>query len=158
MTKRLTPGAHTMGFAFEIRQVIDNLLLNAMEASGSGGRLVVSVRPSRNWRNLSNRGVRLTIGDAGSGIPKEILSRIFEPFFTTKSEKGTGLGLWVVRGIVAKHGGSIRIRSTQGNSRTGTVVSILWPFQRRSDAGSRAGSQSAGRNRSLNDLSRSASQ
>ena len=125
VTKRLTPSAQIMGFAFEIRQVIDNLLLNAMEASGSGGRVVVSLRLSRDWRNGA-QGVRLTIGDTGSGIAKENLSRIFEPFFTTKSDKGTGLGLWVVRGIVAKHGGSIRIRSTVGIGKSGTVISVLW--------------------------------
>jgi PAS domain S-box-containing protein len=127
VTKRLAPNVQIMGFADEVRQVVDNLLLNAVEALHNGGRLVVSVRPSWNWRNPSNRGVRLTIGDTGSGIAKEYLSHIFEAFFTTKSEKGTGLGLWVVRGIVAKHDGRIRIRSTQGNSRSGTVVSILWP-------------------------------
>ncbi len=131
VTKRLTPNAQIMGFADEVRQVVDNLLLNAAEALRTGGRLIVSVRPSWNWREPSNRGVRLTVADTGSGIAKENLSHIFEPFFTTKSEKGTGLGLWVVRGIVAKHGGSIRIRSSVGNRRSGTVISILWASSER---------------------------
>lgn len=142
VTKRLTPDAQIMGFAAEIRQVIDNLLLNALEASSSGGRLVVSVRLSRDWR-ADKRGVRLTIGDTGSGIAKENLSRIFEPFVTTKYEKGTGLGLWVVLGIVTKHEGSIRIRSVAGNGNTGTVVSILWPSQNRINSGPSVGMQPA---------------
>ena len=111
VTKKLTPGTSTIGFADEIRQVIDNLLLNAVEASVNGGRLMVCVRPSRDWKNLAQMGARLTIADTGSGIPSESIARVFEPFFTTKPEKGTGLGLWVVRGIVAKHGGGIKVRS-----------------------------------------------
>ncbi len=142
VTKRLTPNAQIMGFPSEIRQVVDNLLLNALEASSSGGRLVVSVHQSRDWRD-GKRGVRLTIGDTGSGIAKENLSRIFEPFVTTKYEKGTGLGLWVVLGIVTKHEGSIRIRSVAGNGHTGTVISILWPSQSRAHSRQSAGVQPA---------------
>ncbi len=142
VTKRLTPNAQIKGFASEVRQVIDNLLLNALEASSSGGRVVVSVRLSRDWKN-GMPGVRLSIGDTGSGIPKENLSRIFEPFFTTKSEKGTGLGLWVVHGIVTKHDGSIRIRSAAGSGNSGTAISILWPSQSRAHPTLRAGSNPA---------------
>jgi PAS domain S-box-containing protein len=125
--KKITPGSRVMGFADEVRQVIDNLLLNALEATPAGGQLRISLHPSSNWVN-QQQGVRLTIADTGSGIPKEHLSKIFEPFFTTKPEKGTGLGLWVVRGIVAKHDGNIRVRSSQG---IGTVISILWPAAKR---------------------------
>jgi PAS domain S-box-containing protein len=128
VTKRLTPDTIIVGFADEVRQIIDNLLLNAVEASTNGGRLIVCVRPSRDWRNLVQPGARLTIADTGNGIPSESIARVFEPFFTTKPEKGTGLGLWVVRGILAKHGGQIRIRSSCQESKSGTVVSILWPI------------------------------
>lgn len=134
--RKIVPHANIMGFADEVRQVIDNLLLNAVEASSSGGRLAISVRPSRNWAT-HQKGVRLTIADTGSGIPKEVLPRIFEPFFTTKAEKGTGLGLWVVRGIVAKHDGTIAVRSCEGR-RSGTAITILWPVSKQ---GSRAGSR-----------------
>lgn len=142
VTKRLTPDAQILGFSDEVRQVIDNLLLNAVEASPRGGRLVVSVRLSRDWRN-GKPGVRLTVGDTGSGIRKENMSRIFEPFFTTKFEKGTGLGLWVVHGIVTKHEGSIRIRSAAGSSHSGTAISILWPSQSRTQRASRADAKPA---------------
>jgi signal transduction histidine kinase len=127
LTKRLDGGT-ILGFPDEIRQVIDNLLLNAIEATPGGGRLDIHVHPSVDWKNRNRRGVRLTIGDSGSGISPDTLSRIFEPFFTTKLQKGTGLGLWVVRGLVLKHEGTIRVRSSHGNKKTGTVVSVFWPL------------------------------
>lgn len=127
LVKKITPGLLITGFGHEIRQIIDNLLLNALEAMPHHGRLAVSVQPSHNWRNSNERGVRLTVADTGCGIPRESFSRIFEPFFTTKAERGTGLGLWVIRGIVAKHGGSIKIRSSASGRRTGTAVSVLLP-------------------------------
>ena len=115
-----------LGYPDEIRQVIDNLLLNAVEAMPQGGSLSVAVRPSRSWRSAVN-GVRLTIADTGCGITARTQERIFEPFFTTKAEKGTGLGLWVVRGILSKHGATIQVRSSSKPSRSGTVISILYP-------------------------------
>jgi PAS domain S-box-containing protein len=130
VTKKLTPGTTILGYADELRQVIDNLLLNAIEASPDGGRLIVCVRPSRDWTDLVQLGVRLTIADSGGGIPKESVARVFEPFFTTKPVRGTGLGLWVVHGILAKHGGKIRIRSNCHKPKSGTVISILWPVAR----------------------------
>lgn len=130
LVKKITPGLFITGFAHEIRQAIDNLLHNALEAMPNNGRLAVSVQPSHNWQDHHERGVRLTVADTGCGIPKEDSPRIFEPFFTTKAERGTGLGLWVVRGIVAKHGGSIKIRSSAAGSRTGTAVSVLWPVNK----------------------------
>lgn len=127
IVKTIAPGLSIVCFAGEIRQVVDNLLLNAAEATPPHGRLAISLRRSRNWSDHSQKGVRLTIADTGCGIPKEHLCKIFEPFFTTKPEKGTGLGLWVVQGIVAKHGGNIRVRSAAAGKKTGTVVSVLWP-------------------------------
>ena len=73
------------------------------------------------------RGVRVTIADAGHGIAPENLARIFEPFFTTKKDAGTGLGLWVCRQIVDKHSGSIRVRSRRTPQSSGTVFSIFLP-------------------------------
>jgi len=127
ISKRIAPGTSIVGFAHEIRQVVDNLLVNALEATPHGGRLTLCLRQSRSWRDRNELGARITIADNGCGIPEVNLTRVFEPFFTTKPEKGTGLGLWVVKGIVEKHGGSIRIRSTEAAVRSGTVVSIFWP-------------------------------
>jgi PAS domain S-box-containing protein len=127
LTKRVGGGT-ILGFPDEIRQVIDNLLLNAIEAMPGGGRLGVYVHPSVDWKDRNRKGVRLTIVDSGSGISTDMLSRIFEPFFTTKLVKGTGLGLWVVRGLVLKHEGTIRVRSSHGNEKTGTVISVFWPL------------------------------
>jgi PAS domain S-box-containing protein len=125
-TKRSGPIASISGLPDEIRQVVDNLLLNAIEAMSEGGRLSVALRSSRNWQT-NQRGVRLTLADTGHGIARADLHKAFEPFFTTKGERGTGLGLWVVRGIVTKHDGTISIRSSQQQGRSGTVISILWP-------------------------------
>lgn len=116
------------GFGDEIRQAIDNLLLNAIEATPKGGRLAVSLQRSRDRKDRKEPGVaRLTIADSGMGIGREQFPRLFEPFFTTKAEKGNGLGLWVVRNIVTKHEGNIRIRSSTRPCYRGTAVSILWP-------------------------------
>jgi signal transduction histidine kinase len=68
--------------------------------------------------------IRILIGDTGTGIPAEIVRTIFEPFVTTKGEKGTGLGLWIVKGIVANHGGKLSVRSRVGK---GTVFKIDIP-------------------------------
>jgi signal transduction histidine kinase len=125
--EKITPKTLMMGFPDQIRQVIDNLLLNALEATPRGGRIALGIRRSRNWKNPGQGGVRLTVGDSGQGIAKEQLAKIFEPFFTTKAERGTGLGLWVVQGIVAKHDGSLKFRSATREGKSGTVVSILWP-------------------------------
>ena len=124
---KITPDLHLIGFANEIRQVIDNLLLNAFEATPRGGRVVLSLRRSPNPRDLSTEGVRLTIADTGAGMPQDYRSQVFQPFFTTKQDKGAGLGLWVVRGIVAKHDGQISISSAKAAGRCGTAVSIFWP-------------------------------
>jgi signal transduction histidine kinase len=80
----------------------------------------------RDWSN-GREGIRITVADNGSGIPRDKLRQIFEPFYTTKKETGTGLGLWVSRGIVQKHGGSIRVRSRTDGRATGTVFVIFLP-------------------------------
>jgi PAS domain S-box-containing protein len=127
VTRKIAQVGPVLGYPDEVRQVIDNLLLNAVEAMPRGGRLAISVHPSRSWRDPSVHGVRLTIADSGAGIPKGILPRIFEPFFTTKPEKGTGLGLWVVYALLARHEGAIRVHSSALPGRSGTAVSVLWP-------------------------------
>jgi PAS domain S-box-containing protein len=127
LNRKVAGRATVFGFADEIRQVIDNLLLNSIEALGEGGRVAVSVRRSGGWNGSGRDGVRLTIADSGCGMTAQHLANVFEPFYTTKAEKGTGLGLWVVKGIVSKHDGSIRIRSSRTEGRSGTVISVFWP-------------------------------
>jgi len=87
----------------------------------------IQFRVSRSIGSNGSRLVRLTIADTGSGIPREWLKMIFEPFFTTKETVGNGLGLWVSKTIVQKHGGTIRVRSSQGR---GTVFQIFLPKSR----------------------------
>jgi PAS domain S-box-containing protein len=121
----IAPEVHV--FAGEIRQVLSNLLINALDATPAGGRVVVRVNEGRDWADPRRRGTRITFADNGPGIPTELRRRVFEPFFTTKGQKGTGLGLWVSEGIVHKHGGKLRVRSTQEPGRSGTCFSIFLP-------------------------------
>jgi signal transduction histidine kinase len=128
---KVRSGSELVGYPDELRQVIHNLLLNALEAMPGGGCLGVSVHESGDWihhrRKGDRKGVRLTIADSGYGIPKGDRAMIFEPFFTTKTEQGTGLGLWILQSIVAKHEGAISVRSSNGKGRSGTVISIFFP-------------------------------
>ncbi len=112
----------------ELRQVFSNLIVNAIDALGdNGGRLMLRVRDTRDWRDLSRPAVSVLIADTGSGIEPQHRHRLFEPFYTTKGEKGTGVGLWVSRGIVEKHGGLIRFRGRAGNGRSGACFLVLLP-------------------------------
>jgi signal transduction histidine kinase len=114
-------------FPGELRQVLANLICNAVEATPEEGTIRVHI--FRDDTAKHGPGVRLVIADNGPGIPPDIRSRIFEPFFTTKGERGTGLGLWVTRGIIEKHGGSIRFRSSTHPESHGTCFAILLPFE-----------------------------
>lgn len=115
------------GFPAELRQVFTNLVINAAEAMTKAGVMVVHVYPSRRWSGVEARGTRIVIADSGSGIPKQIRAHIFDPFFTTKGEKGSGVGLWVSSGIVAKHGGTIRVVSRTTAPPTGTAFCVFLP-------------------------------
>jgi two-component system CheB/CheR fusion protein len=117
------------GYANELRQVFSNLLGNAIEALPPAGRLRVRVYQSWEWKNSRRAGVRIVVADTGAGIKAEHRGALFQPFFTTKAEKGTGLGLWVSQGIVEKHGGFIRVRSSTKDGRSGTVFSVFLPSE-----------------------------
>lgn len=123
----LIPEVHA--YPVEMRQLFANLIANAIEAIETRGRIVIHIAAGHVWKNGMRRGVRITIADNGSGIASDVRARIFEAFFTTKAERGTGMGLWVADGIVGKHGGSIRIHSSTGNARHGTVFSIFLPLE-----------------------------
>lgn len=111
----------------EMRQVLSNLVTNAIEASAPNGRLRLRVRSSRSWSDPDVRGIRVSVGDNGSGIAPEVQRRLGEPFFTTKGQGGTGLGLWVTRSIMQRYGGGIQLRSSVAPERHGTVFSIFLP-------------------------------
>jgi len=94
-----------------------------------GGRLVLHTRESSLASDPSRKGIRVTVLDNGPGIPLGVRRNLFAPFYTTKGEKGTGLGLWVSRGILDKHEGTIHLSSSVGTTRKGTAFSIFLPFE-----------------------------
>jgi len=114
--------------ADELKQVVINLVRNAVQAIPGPGRVLVTTRPTPGADRIS-----LVVADSGSGISKEMVSRIFDPFFTTKPNGvGTGLGLSVVYGIVTKHAGTIGVRSREGG---GTRISLGLPVLKAAEAG-----------------------
>ena len=112
------------GYAGELRQVFDNIIENAIDAMALGGTIRVRARGQRAGKSQQ---LVVSVCDNGEGIPRGLLFKIFDPFFTTKPKTGSGLGLWVTREIVRKHGGSIRARSSHGQQRHGSVFSIILP-------------------------------
>jgi PAS domain S-box-containing protein len=123
--RRLGDGAAIQGFPGELRQVFTNLITNGAEASGRGGRVQVMVESS--FPADSRPGALVTITDSGPGIEEAHLAKIFKPFFTTKGEQGTGLGLWVSRGIVEKHGGKIELTNSTDPIFPGATVRVYLP-------------------------------
>ena len=125
----LAPDLMIHGFPAELRQVFTNLLTNAAEASGAQTviRLCAVLCPA----GLAADGLRheagalVTITDQGPGLAEEIKSTLFQPFHTTKGERGTGLGLWVSRGIINKHGGTIELESNYDPMYHGTVARVF---------------------------------
>jgi signal transduction histidine kinase len=117
------------GFPAELRQVFSNLITNAAEAASQGGEVWISISPETAGLGAggirSEAGATVRVRDNGPGIPEEVQPQMFQPFFTTKGEHGTGLGLWVSRGIVNKHGGRISIQSDTSKENHGTVVSVF---------------------------------
>jgi signal transduction histidine kinase len=113
--------------ADQLRQVLSNLVINAKDSMAEGGRLLVRSRHVRTSRDFPLGSIRILVADTGSGIPRDLLASVFEPFVTTKGEKGTGLGLWIVRGIIGNHGGKITVRSKVGK---GTIFKIELPAVR----------------------------
>jgi signal transduction histidine kinase len=117
-------------FENDIRQVLNNLIANAIDAMRQGGRLIVRAHDAMHYsaENLDGRrGIRITIADTGHGMSSTVQSRLFEPFYTTKDLNGTGLGLWISAGIVSRHHGHITFRSSQAPAHRGTVFSLFLP-------------------------------
>jgi PAS domain S-box-containing protein len=114
-------------FEGDIRQILNNLVANAIDAMPAGGRLLLRSREATNWRT-GRKGQVLTIADTGVGMDAQILQKIFDPFFTTKGIGGTGLGLWVSQEIAERHKGTLRVRSSQREGSRGTVFALFLPF------------------------------
>ncbi len=114
------------GLQGELKQILANLLANAIDASNQNGR--IEIRCWRSKNSISGEpGVRIAIADTGSGVPIDDRERLFEPFFTTKKAVGTGLGLWITKDLLEKRGGNIRFRSSTRSGHSGTVMSIFLP-------------------------------
>ena len=120
----------------QFEQILMNLLINARDAMMDGGEIVVETRmttvdgsiPTQSWSLAPGHGdyVTLSVCDTGAGIAKDVVKKIFEPYFTTKpSDRGTGLGLAVVHGIVKQNGGGILVSSVL---QKGTTFQILLPI------------------------------
>lgn len=123
--RRIGPGLNLYTMQGELKQVLSNLITNAIDASRDGGRLIIRARSSRDPVS-GDSGIRITIADTGAGIPAHDRARLFVPFFTTKKEVGTGLGLWITKDLIEKRGGSIHFRS-RTTAPSGTVMSIFLP-------------------------------
>jgi hypothetical protein len=114
-----SPAPVILGFEFKLQQVFLNLFLNARDAMPKGGWLSIATRVDGDL-------VVAEVGDTGTGIPREHLSRIYDPFFTTKAiGRGTGLGLSITYGIVREHDGAIACDSTTGE---GTRFTLSFPL------------------------------
>jgi PAS domain S-box-containing protein len=109
----------------EMLQVFSNIVANAIDSMGRGGKLHIS---TRRVRSPLGDALEVAIGDTGCGIAPDNLRRIFEPFFTTKGERGTGIGLWVARQLVETRGGQISVASSVEPGRSGTTITIFIPF------------------------------
>jgi signal transduction histidine kinase len=104
--------------------VFSNLVVNAIDASSKS---TITLRARRSVQ-AGRPGVAVLVADRGTGISAAARDHLFQPFFTTKQSVGTGLGLWVTRGIVEKQGGSICLRSSAEGA-TGTVFRVFLPAE-----------------------------
>jgi signal transduction histidine kinase len=115
----------------EVRQVVSNLIGNAIDPMYlSGGRLLLRTREGVDYRT-GRKALFITVADTGPDMTAETVRRAFDPFFTTKGLAGTGLGLWISKEIIARHGGSISLRSCERPGTTGTLVTVSLPFRKR---------------------------
>jgi len=106
------------GNASELREVLTNMIFNAVDAMPRGGRIVISTLPQTNW-------VEVRVSDTGTGMTEEVKKRVFDPFFSTKGVTNSGLGMSVSYGIIKRHGGEILIESELGK---GTTFILHLPF------------------------------
>jgi signal transduction histidine kinase len=122
----LTNVGTIMGFPDEFRHAVMNLLMNAIEHSPEHATVEVRARRSRSLQNVGERGIRVIVCNHGTALSRDEIAKMFSPFVSTKAERGSGLGLWVTRAIVLKHGGKITVRSFR-TPREAVCCSIYLP-------------------------------
>ncbi|MEM6326212.1 MAG: ATP-binding protein [Bacteroidota bacterium] len=116
----LAPVPTIEGYPTELREVLVNLMLNAVQAMPAGGSISITT-----FRDADRRAAVVEVADSGVGIPDRVLKRIFEPLYTTKGANGTGMGLAVAQGIIAEHDGRIEVESEPGQ---GSIFRLVLPF------------------------------
>jgi signal transduction histidine kinase len=136
--KRYASAGPVNGFPVELRQVVMNLVTNAVQAMPGGGQLTVHIRQAVDWVT-QRRGTAMYVCDTGAGICAEDAKRLFEPFYSTKSTKGTGLGLWISKGIVQKYGGSIAFRCYSQRDASLTCFRVFIPHSNGQNLGTAVG-------------------
>ncbi len=115
-------------FQGELRQVLSNFLLNSLDALDDNGIVTVRASISTDDRNEGCQ-ISISVADNGRGISVEALPHIFEPFFTTKGSIGNGLGLWVSKQLIEKHGGEVTVHSCTNGPQRGTTVALILPYE-----------------------------
>lgn len=125
--KNIRPGLEILWPPGECKHILSNLIANAIDASAPGAEIYLSARASRH-PVTGVRGVRLFVGDQGIGIPPSVCSRVFSPFFAGRKDINIGLGLWTVKELLDKRGGTIRCRSRVG-ARSGTMMTAFLPIE-----------------------------
>lgn len=138
LRKRYFTSPTVQGFPVELRQVFLNLVGNAVQAMPSGGTLGITLREAMDWSS-QRRGTVISILDSGVGINPEDAKRLFQPFFSTKSTKGTGLGLWISKGIVQKYDGTLSCRSVRTAHGSSTCFRVFLPVTSAASTGSTPG-------------------
>jgi len=112
LVKELGEISTILGNPSELREVLTNMIFNAVDAMPRGGKITISTRPqSDDW-------VELRVSDTGTGMTEEVKKRIFDPFFTTKGVTSSGLGMSVSYGIIKRHGGEVLVESEPGKGTT----------------------------------------
>jgi CheY-like chemotaxis protein/anti-sigma regulatory factor (Ser/Thr protein kinase) len=116
-----------MGVESEIREALTNLILNGVDAVPNGGALTVRTKAITDVNFAGYGSVQIEIEDTGVGMDEETCRRCLEPFFTTKGERGTGLGLAMVYGVLQRHGAEINIKTALG---AGSTIYLNFPAPR----------------------------
>ncbi len=129
VNKRYRFDEHVVCLVSEVRQVLSNLVTNAIDAMRQdGGTLFIRTREASHPKT-DKKGLIITIADTGIGMSKATKASMFKAFFTTKGDNGTGLGLWISGDIVHRHHGHLAVRSSQAQPLRGTVFALFLPFQ-----------------------------